>query len=398
MPYTISPRITLTQVGTSDRFVLQLDNRVMYVGRLLYVIIRELMCNRAVRQITETINAERILSRPLTEDEVATIIRDKVVPLNLTETSGVEVKDLQKDIRLRVVLLRFPQIVRLLDILRHLFRPATFWPLFVLSSVSSLYFLLSHWHTATNAPPTGLAWLAFLCAMFVVILCHELGHAAAAWQNRIEPKEIGVGMYLCFPVFYADVTQVWKLPEPARIIVNLAGAQIQLLLNLLIFASAAVLDDGVWRSSMLQLALINSFSVVANLNPFMKFDGYWVVADMLRQPNLNKASNAWLRGLMCGRPARERATLVAYSLLRLGFIACMLTVVVNVVPGFVQGSLRFAEAAWVAGAVDPALYREAGQRTIGMALLSYSVVRLAKSIGKSVFAAVAARKKKYGGA
>ena len=63
--------------------------------------------------------------------------------------------------------------------------------------------------------------LLMLYAIFLlIILAHETGHAAAAYRFGIIPKEIGIGLYFIYPVFYTNVTTVWKLPANQRIIVT----------------------------------------------------------------------------------------------------------------------------------------------------------------------------------
>jgi putative peptide zinc metalloprotease protein len=380
----ISPLLTLTQVGTTDQYFLQLDSRVMYVSRLLFLIISELQKNRSLDQISEIINCSALLSRPITVEQLAAIIKEKIVPLDLSGLGTTMIKKIGTDIRLRVVLFRFHQIAALLSVVRHLFHPILFWPLFFLSASVSLCYLLPRWSVAAGEYDT--VWPLFLIAMFVMMLCHEIGHAAASWHNGVEPKEIGMGVYLCFPVFYADVTGIWQLPSTSRIIVNLAGVYMQLLANLVIIgvAVSGVATD--WHSFVLQLGLINLFSILTNLTPFFKFDGYWVVADLFHLPNLRESSNKWLKSLVMFRPQSARPVLIIYSLARTVFITAVIVMMVKVIPEFLQNTYAFASAAWHAGNIYQSHYHEMFQRIAGMAFLIYSIGRLVFPLLRQAFA------------
>ena len=52
---------------------------------------------------------------------------------------------------------------------------------------------------------------------------HELGHASACRHYGIQHGSVGFGLYLNFPVFYTDVSGIWRLPRLQRLSVNMAG-------------------------------------------------------------------------------------------------------------------------------------------------------------------------------
>ncbi|HEY9229675.1 MAG TPA: hypothetical protein VIP11_23700, partial [Gemmatimonadaceae bacterium] len=79
--------------------------------------------------------------------------------------------------------------------------------------------------TAVRHPvPTFSADYSVGFVLFVLtLLAHEFGHAAACVRYGVPPGEIGVGLYLVFPAFYANVTNVWRLKRWERVIVDAAG-------------------------------------------------------------------------------------------------------------------------------------------------------------------------------
>jgi putative peptide zinc metalloprotease protein len=167
-------------------------------------------------------------------------------------------------------------------------------------------------------PPATPAAAAIGYALFVASLfVHELGHASAsAWFGR-PPSEIGAALYLVYPAFYSDVSQAWALRRGARVIVDLGGVYFQL-------ACIAALAVG-WRatgSAALGVAAwMSLMSAAVSLNPIFRFDGYWVLSDLIGVANLDSQplrllGIVWSR--LLGRPAPRlqwaRATTAAVAI------------------------------------------------------------------------------------
>ena len=115
---------------------------------------------------------------------------------------------------------------------------------------------------------------------------HELGHASACKYFGVRHGGIGFGLYLNFPVLYTDVTQVWKLDRKQRCVVNLAGVYFQSYWLILLLAGFFLTGNDIVR----YLILIMNLGFVMTLNPFFKFDGYWIASDLLGVPNLRQRS------------------------------------------------------------------------------------------------------------
>ena len=98
-----------------------------------------------------------------------------------------------------------------------------------------------------------------------------------------------------FPVFYADVTAVWKLNKYKRIIVNLAGIYFQLLISMLliVFLSIWSLQYPMTNLICIYLFKINIFVILYALFPFFRNDGYWVYSDFFDLPNLSERAFAF---------------------------------------------------------------------------------------------------------
>ncbi len=135
-------------------------------------------------------------------------------------------------------------------------------------------------------------------ALGVVKVIHEFGHGLSCKAFGGEVHEIGA-LLLCFsPCMYCNVSDAWTLPSKwKRIIISAAGIYVEL-----IIASIATF---VWWNSpshpfinnmSLSLMVVCSVStIVFNANPLMRYDGYYVLADLLEIPNLRDRSNRFLQ-------------------------------------------------------------------------------------------------------
>jgi putative peptide zinc metalloprotease protein len=125
------------------------------------------------------------------------------------------------------------------------------------------------------------------------VFLHELGHAAAAYRFGARRVSIGAGWYVCFPVAYADLSEAWRMSRKQRMVVDIAGVYVQGL-----YLSVLVLLH-VLSGSMLPLvaALGTGLSMLWNLNPLLRMDGYWLLSDWLGHPSLRASSSSALVSL-----------------------------------------------------------------------------------------------------
>jgi putative peptide zinc metalloprotease protein len=164
-------------------------------------------------------------------------------------------------------------------------------------------------------------------ALGVSKLLHEMGHAYAANRFGCRVPTMGVAFLVMWPVLYTDTSDAWKLPSRRRrLAIGAAGMAAELTLAAFATLAWSFLPDGPLRSACFLLATSTWILTLAvNLNPFMRFDGYYLLADWLDIPNLQDRSFAlarwWLRERLFGfgdpRPERFRPhierLLIAYA-------------------------------------------------------------------------------------
>jgi len=124
--------------------------------------------------------------------------------------------------------------------------------------------------------------------LFFVKAAHELGHAFVAKRRGCRVASMGIAFLVMFPFFYTDTTDSWRLrSHRERLSIVLAGMLTELHLALIATFLWSVLPDGPARSAAFFVATISWVTSLAiNLSPFMRFDGYYALADWLRAKNL----------------------------------------------------------------------------------------------------------------
>lgn len=157
----------------------------------------------------------------------------------------------------------------------------------------------------------GLA--AYGIALIGVKLLHELGHGFMAKKHGCRVPVMGVAFLVLFPMAYTDTNEAWLVKDRwKRFEISTAGIKTELMIAAWATFLWAVLPDGAIRSGLFFLAAVSwILSVALNASPFMRFDGYFILGDMLDFPNLHGRSFAiarwkireWLFAL--GEPAPE---------------------------------------------------------------------------------------------
>lgn len=119
-------------------------------------------------------------------------------------------------------------------------------------------------------------------------LVHELGHAYTAKHFEVRVSTLGVAFMVLWPVLYTDISDAWRLTSRRqRLLIGAAGVLAELALAAAATLLWAFLPDGPARSAAFVLATASwLMSLLVNLNPLMRFDGYYLLSDLLGLPNL----------------------------------------------------------------------------------------------------------------
>lgn len=146
--------------------------------------------------------------------------------------------------------------------------------------------------------PSNLLWLYI--GMVLIKAVHEFGHAFACRRFGGEVHKMGVMLLLFTPIPYMDATASWSFRSRwQRVVVGAAGMYVELLVAALAALVWAATGPGAIHSIAYNMMFVASVSTLFfNLNPLLRFDGYYILSDLLDIPNLHQRSVSLLRHLV----------------------------------------------------------------------------------------------------
>ncbi len=134
-------------------------------------------------------------------------------------------------------------------------------------------------------------------------LVHEFSHAYTAKSFGLRVPQMGIGFLIFFPCLYCNTTDAWQLADRRqRIAISAAGIIAELFTAITATYIWYFSKPGMINSLAFYLMAVSFVSTILfNGNPLMKFDGYFMLADYLRVPNLMQKSLGHLRYLFMNR-------------------------------------------------------------------------------------------------
>jgi putative peptide zinc metalloprotease protein len=135
--------------------------------------------------------------------------------------------------------------------------------------------------------------------MILIKTVHEFGHAYFCRKFGGEVHVMGVMLMIFTPVPYVDATSSWSFRSRwKRILVGTAGMIVEIFFAALLVFVWANTGQGTVHSLAYNMIFIASVStVIFNANPLLRFDGYYILSDLLEIPNLSQRANQHLRHL-----------------------------------------------------------------------------------------------------
>lgn len=140
------------------------------------------------------------------------------------------------------------------------------------------------------------AALALLSLVLAKAL-HELGHGLTAKRFGCRVPTMGIAFMVLYPMPYTDTSAAWRLTRRRqRMAVGAAGIAAELALACWALLAWNLLPDGPLRSVAFTWATTTwVLTLLVNLSPFMRFDGYYLLSDALDVPNLQDRAFALAR-------------------------------------------------------------------------------------------------------
>ncbi|EME99983.1 hypothetical protein J7W19_20055 [Streptomyces mobaraensis NBRC 13819 = DSM 40847] len=153
---------------------------------------------------------------------------------------------------------------------------------------------------AVLTAPGSVLLVVFLAIASCVF--HEWGHGAACRYGGVRPGAMGCGIYLVWPAFYTDITNSYRLGRAGRIRADLGGVYFNALFVLGLLGLYAATG---FQPLLVAIVAVN-LEIVQQLLPTLRFDGYYIVADLVGIPDLFSYIGPILKRVLLRRPADER--------------------------------------------------------------------------------------------
>lgn len=175
------------------------------------------------------------------------------------------------------------------------------WGLIVLFlGMYGLVMILKEWSTFINTFLYFFSWegAAFYgISLIIVKSLHELGHAFTAKRYGCKIPSIGMAFLVLMPVLYTDTTNAYQLKSKSkRLSIATAGIKVEIYLAMLCIFLWPFLENGTFKSIVFTTATTSLVaSILINLSPFLRFDGYYALSDFTDIKNLQPRSFAYTR-------------------------------------------------------------------------------------------------------
>ena len=251
-----------------------------------------------VIQILSQLHAANLLEANITAD--ATVLLRRHKQLRKRELQG------------RLMNILFPRIplwdpdrflVKWMPVMRGVLSMvgAIIWCIVVVTAISLLAPRWSELRGGASDAIDPHNW-PFLWATFVLIkLIHELGHAFTCRRLGGEIHEMGIMFLVFIPAPYVEASSAWSLPSRwQRALVGAGG----MIFELFVAAIMAMVWLNTPQGRLLHQMAYNAMliasvsTVMFNANPLLRYDGYYILSDMLEIPNLQQKATEYALGLV----------------------------------------------------------------------------------------------------
>jgi putative peptide zinc metalloprotease protein len=378
------------------------DGQTVQLTRLLYLLLEAVDGTRGYDEIADHVS-ERFGKR-LTAGQARQLVEGKLRPIGLLTRADGSQPSVRKANPLLAV--KFKYVVSDPRVTRRVTAPfaVLFHPLVVLPLVTA-FVVMAGWvlfreglaAAARDAFTQPGLFLLVFAVTAVSAGFHEFGHAAACRYGGATPGAMGAGLYLVWPAFYTEVSDSYRLGRGGRVRVDLGG----LYFNALFALGTYVVWLGTHGEALLLIIAAQVLQMLRQLAPFVRFDGYHVLADLTGVPDLYTHIVPTLTGLLPHRWRKPsalrwwaRGIVTLWVLLVVPVLLMSLVMMVVSFPRAaatawqsLQVQSQLLHAAWSGGDAGYVGVRLVSIAAIALPVLAmtYLLLRLVRRTGRSVW-------------
>jgi putative peptide zinc metalloprotease protein len=283
------------------------DGQVIQLPQVLYAIAEASDGNTSLDDIAA--RASEAAGARIDPADAGYLIVEKLVPLGLVaplDGSRARVETAKPFLALQLKTKVVP--ARAVAAITRMFRPLV-WPPVMIAMLCALA-AFDVWffgvHGVAQSVRGALYHPAVILLFFALVVAsaafHECGHATACAKAGARPGEMGAGLYVAWPVFYTDVTDAYRLGRGGRLLTDIGGVYFNCVFALLLAGAYFVTGF----EPLLLFIVLQHFEIIHQFLPFVRLDGYYMVADLTGVPDLFARIGPILRSAIPGRRADPR--------------------------------------------------------------------------------------------
>jgi putative peptide zinc metalloprotease protein len=139
-------------------------------------------------------------------------------------------------------------------------------------------------------------WLALAVTLTATKILHEFGHGMSCKHFGGECHEMGIMFLVMTPCLYCNVSDSWMLPNRwHRAAIGAAGMYVEVVLASICTFIWWFSEPGPLNYFCLNVMFVSSVSTIMfNANPLLRYDGYYILSDILEIPNLRQKASSIL--------------------------------------------------------------------------------------------------------
>lgn len=155
--------------------------------------------------------------------------------------------------------------------------------------------LIQTWYESESSLFLVTLWLGVIS-----ILLHELGHAIAMRLTGLKVFKVGFKLFLLIPFFYVDTNTAWSRNRADRIKISSGGIIMNAFIVGLTFLASMFVQNELILATLFTFAYLNLSLIFINLVPFIELDGYYILIDTIKVPNLIQESRKMVYKIFTG--------------------------------------------------------------------------------------------------
>lgn len=327
------------------------DGQVVELSRLLYTIAMHARPGRGGNLDEIAQRAGEELDLRIRPDQVRQLLEQKLHPLGIVTAADGTIPRLERlqpmfGLRHRTGVVPPAVVNRVGRVFSPLFAPS------VIGCLVGSMVVFDVWLFGFHGIGRGLSHLIerpslsllLFALAYASLAFHEVGHAAACRYGGGRPGAIRVGLYIVWPVFYTDVTDSYRFDRRGRLRTDLGGVYFNCVFALAI--AAAYLATGF--EPLLLAVVAQHLFVLDQFFPWVRLDGYYVVADALGVSDLFSRIKPVVTSLLPGRAPDPRVQQLK-PWARIAVSAWVLTTIVAIAGGaalLFANAPRYLQSAW----------------------------------------------------